>query len=406
MELNRKASSVCVHFTWKAHVILALFLALMLCDGRLNAQVTGSISVNPVISGQTESFNLSLVSPDNVDGINGRLLYDFSVIENLSFTLAPGQPGFTLTQYDPSLGEVRFVLFKDPPDTPLDLSQAVLNLSFEVPGGLLGSSYATFEFVDEAAGRILTSPPNSVISVSAGGPGGTPSAKVVNFGFFAIPLIGRPIIAPNPTSQAINAGANAAFSISASGPSQPFTFQWYGPSGLIGSAIGPTLQLNAVTAAAAGSYRCDVTNVAGTSSSTSATLTVFDPPQTNSASFTSHTIPNPVYTGHSIYVGITFKNTSPLSWSNAQGYALAVTNDPSGLFGGTTRVYFNGSDVVVLPNASTSFLPYLTVPAAPGSYTASVRMVQEFVEFFGPTVELTVNVIEKPNATIDWGTYE
>jgi len=362
------------------------------------------MAVSPVVSGQTGSFSVTLTSPNPVHGINGRMIFDPAMMPDVVLSLNASQLGFKFAQNSPAPGEICFVLYKIPADAALPLPNPVVDLSFTAPADLLGSAYASIEFESDAAARIMPLPDDDVVSVGMGGPGGTPPARTVNFGSFTIPIIGRPIISPAPTSQSVNTGLSVSFFIGASGPGQPFTYQWFGPSGLLSGENNPTLNLNSIDGADAGLYRCDVTNVAGTSSSANATLTVNSPAQLNSASFISSSIPNPVHGGQAVYIGVTMRNTSILTWSQLQGYALAVTSDPHNLFGGVTRFYF--PTPVVLSNANALFIPFLTAPQAPGSYSASVRMVQENIEFFGPTAQLTINVVTPLNATRAWELYE
>ena len=85
-----------------------------------------------------------------------------------------------------------------------------------------------------------------------------------------------PTITHQPTNQTVVAGANATFSVSATGsPAVPLHFQWYGPTnGSIPGAITSMLTLSNVQPGNAGSYFVIVTNVFGSVTSSNAVLTV------------------------------------------------------------------------------------------------------------------------------------
>jgi len=82
-----------------------------------------------------------------------------------------------------------------------------------------------------------------------------------------------PTIATQPQSQIVNASGTMTMTVAATGVG-PFTYQWYKNSIAIASATSATLTLTSVTAANAGSYTCVVTNSAGSTTSSAATLTV------------------------------------------------------------------------------------------------------------------------------------
>ena len=92
-------------------------------------------------------------------------------------------------------------------------------------------------------------------------------------------VIGPPVILTQPVSQDVVAGANVNFNVTASGTA-PVNYQWQkagvnlGNGGNVSGATGPMLTLASVGANDAGGYRVVVANVAGSSNSTVATLTV------------------------------------------------------------------------------------------------------------------------------------
>ena len=92
-----------------------------------------------------------------------------------------------------------------------------------------------------------------------------------------------PVISTQPQNQTVTAGATVNFWVEASGTA-PLSYQWEFNGANIAGATGPTLTLNNVQAANAGSYRVIVSNFAGSVTSATATLTVNPPPQPPSIS--------------------------------------------------------------------------------------------------------------------------
>jgi hypothetical protein len=86
-------------------------------------------------------------------------------------------------------------------------------------------------------------------------------------------VVALPQITTQPQSQAVTAGNNVTFSITATGAPAP-TYQWYNTGVMVGGATSATLTLSNVQAINAGSYYVVVTNVAGSATSNQATLTV------------------------------------------------------------------------------------------------------------------------------------
>jgi hypothetical protein len=84
-----------------------------------------------------------------------------------------------------------------------------------------------------------------------------------------------PIITMQPTNQAVFAGSNATFSVTASGTS-PLSYQWSLNTTNIVGATNATLTLTNVQFSQAGSYAVTITNTVGSVQSSNATLTVND----------------------------------------------------------------------------------------------------------------------------------
>jgi alpha-tubulin suppressor-like RCC1 family protein len=80
-----------------------------------------------------------------------------------------------------------------------------------------------------------------------------------------------PIILDQPAGQTVFLGANAAFSVAATG-SVPLGYQWQFNGSSIAGATQATLELTNVTVADAGNYRVEMSNVFGTTISSNAAL--------------------------------------------------------------------------------------------------------------------------------------
>lgn len=171
-------------------------------------------------------------------------------------------------------------------------------------------------------------------------------------------------------------------------------------------ATAETLQFAPSTVADGGYYHCVATSPWGSASSQTAPLLVFDPRLVNRADFVGHTIPARMAAGESLNVGVTMKNTSSLSWSGAQGYALGVVADPGGFFKGAARLPFPEGLVAIPLVGDSQFIGQIEAPAAPGVYSIDFRMVEELVEFFGQTGRVTVEVVPPPNEAAEWERYE
>ncbi len=85
--------------------------------------------------------------------------------------------------------------------------------------------------------------------------------------------VAAPQITSQPQSQTANPGANVTFTVQATGVPAP-AYQWYKNALSVGGATSDTFTLTNVQSGNAGSFTVVVTNVAGSVTSTAATLTV------------------------------------------------------------------------------------------------------------------------------------
>ena len=187
----------------------------------------------------------------------------------------------------------------------------------------------------------------------------------VSYGAASVP-VAAPAITTPPASQAVNAGANASFTVVATGTG--LTYQWYKDAAVIGSATADTLTLTNVQAADAASYTVKVSNAGGDVTSAAAVLTV------NAAAvapaITTQPADQTVTAGGSASFTVAASGTAPLSYQwkkdnvdigGATAATYTITSTVTGDAGGYT-VYVSNSAGNATSNAAT-----LTVNAAAGS---------------------------------------
>lgn len=123
---------------------------------------------------------------------------------------------------------------------------------------------------DEAA--ILRDPANVYGLTTDGTPAGAQGGGWVP-AFEAVPA---PTIVSAPQNVSVALGGSATFAVTASGTAA-FTYQWRRNGEPIAHAVGSSYTIAATTYADAGSYDCIVTNTAGSTTSSAATLSVLSP---------------------------------------------------------------------------------------------------------------------------------
>jgi len=181
-----------------------------------------------------------------------------------------------------------------------------------------------------------------------------------------------PTIVSTSPNQTVNAGASVTFSVEATGTA-PLAYQWSFNSTNLLNATSSTLVLNSVQPSQAGSYRCRVSNVAGSVLSAAITLTVT---QTNVP-------PHVTIQGFTQNVGV---------GSNAT-LRSSVTGTPPF----TYRWFFNGVPIEGA-NANTLVLNNVQFSQA-GAYWLTVNN-----DFGAATsLALALNVTGQTGGTVNWG---
>lgn len=131
--------------------------------------------------------------------------------------------------------------------------------------GATGSSYTVASADSTAAGSYFVRITNA---------GGTVDSNSVTL---TIAAATAPRITAQPSSKTVSAGSSATFSVTASGTA-PLTYQWYKDGVAVSGATSSTLTVSSVTSAKAGGYYVTVTNGSGSTTSSTATLTVVTAP--------------------------------------------------------------------------------------------------------------------------------
>lgn len=199
-----------------------------------------------------------------------------------------------------------------------------------------------------------------VVSNSAGTATSSTATLTVN------PAPVAPSITTQPTSQTVTAGANVSFTVAASGTA-PLSYLWRLNGANIGGATSPTLTLNSVTMTqSGGSYSCVVSNVAGSATSSAATLTVN--PAIIAPTITTQPASQSVTAGANVIFTIVASGTAPLSYQwRLNGANIGGATSATLTLTGVTVVQSGGSYSCVVSNAAgvaTSSAAVLTVTAA------------------------------------------
>ncbi|MDO8595436.1 MAG: immunoglobulin domain-containing protein, partial [Sulfuricaulis sp.] len=216
------------------------------------------------------------------------------------------------------------------------------------------------------SGATSTSQPNGTVSYRVAVGVGTPPAIDVH---------------PGPASQAVNAGANVSYSVTATGAT---AYQWYKNASTtqsaspIAGATSATLALSSVQPASSDTYRVAVSNGAGTTWSSAVVLVV------NATAPTIATQPQPqtVNAGQNASFTVVASGTAPLTYQwRKGGVALLDGGAISGAIlaaltlTGTVAANAGNYDVVVSNDGGsvTSATAALTVNVAPGSMQLNIH---------------------------------
>ena len=106
---------------------------------------------------------------------------------------------------------------------------------------------------------------------------------IVCYDIVVTPDAVAPTLGPSPANRTVFERGQTTFSVALLGGTPPLTYRWFKDDVLLTGpgTDGPALTVNPVTGTSAGSYKCTVTNTAGTAETTPAVLTVAPSLDTN-----------------------------------------------------------------------------------------------------------------------------
>lgn len=153
-----------------------------------------------------------------------------------------------------------------------------------------------------------------------------------------------PTVSVQPASATVNLGAQAIFTVGASGAA-PFTYQWYLNGSAIAGATGPSYTVGSAQVAAAGTYTVSVSNALGSTTSSAATLTVNVP--ADDPDITAQPQGGTLTAGGSVALSVSVTGPGPFAY---QWY-----NNGAAIAGATSSTYLAtdiGSYTVTVSNAA------------------------------------------------------
>jgi len=127
-------------------------------------------------------------------------------------------------------------------------------------------------------------------------------------------------------------------------------------------------------------------------------------PAVNDALMISNTLPATMAPNQTTGYSFTIRNTGNTAWFVGSNHALAVIGSPC-MIPATTRVAPQ-PDIPIMPGQNFVALLWMTAPATTGPCNIDVQMIEELVEFFGQTLNTSINIQVPPNASRDWSAYE
>ena len=194
---------------------------------------------------------------------------------------------------------------------------------------------ASVATLDTVQGLAIDSAGN--IFISASGSSTIREAKQTSL------TINAPIISIQPLNQNANIGSSATFTVSADGNS--LSYQWYFNNTIILTATSNTYTLSNISYASAGTYSVNISNSAGSVSSSAATLTVKES-------------------------SIPIILTQPTSQTVSQGSSLTL-NVTTDAINPSYQWYFNGTSINGATFSSYTISSALITDA--GSYTVKIK---------------------------------
>jgi hypothetical protein len=174
-----------------------------------------------------------------------------------------------------------------------------------------------------------------------------------------------PVITEQPRSQTVNAGANVAFGVLASG-TPPLRFQWRKDGANLANKTNATLYLNNVQTNQSGIYDVVVSNGAGSVTSAPATLTVNPPPPPQPPTIIRQPVSQTVLAGTNVAFRVEAAGSLPLKFQwRHEGTNIPWGTNPTLWLERVTAAHAGGYQCVVsnAVGVATSDTATLTVVA-------------------------------------------
>jgi hypothetical protein len=213
-----------------------------------------------------------------------------------------------------------------------------------------------------------------------------------------------PAITTQPASQTINPGQTATLSVVATGTA-PLSYQWYqGASGTttnpIAGATGSSYTTPTLTSGT--SYWVQVSNVVGSTNSSTATITVNIP-----VTITTQPVGQIINSGQTATLSVVATGTAPLSYQWYQGASGTTTNPIAGAMGSSYTT-------PALTSTTSYWVLVSNVAGSASSNTATVTVAQAPTcapNLQGTADPLTITAVanctdpqgESLTITVDWG---
>ncbi len=186
-----------------------------------------------------------------------------------------------------------------------------------------------------------------------------------------------PTITQSPTNVSVPIGKSAKLTVRTTGEG-PLSYQWYFEGNLIAGATNSSLALTNVNGSNGGSYFVSVSNDAGSTNSSAATVTIVFPP-----TITAQPLGSTNATGSTVMFSVGTTGTAPLGYQwqfngvNMAGKttsSLTLTNLKTSNSGGYRVIVKNAAGTVTSATARLQVLTRVTITSAPRGYLANTNM--------------------------------
>lgn len=130
--------------------------------------------------GSTVTLDLRVPLSSSSNGLNGQIDFDPALFSKVVVEPGTGAAGFVIRSRETQEGNLRFLLYDPDGSRSINHKKPVLRLTVHCASDIAQETVAMATFSQDAAARIIASPPG-VVSVGRSGPGGVPPAETVQF---------------------------------------------------------------------------------------------------------------------------------------------------------------------------------------------------------------------------------